>query len=122
MSPAQPLGKPTPAGDGPLAGVGKQVERVDIRRMIAGDNDFSGTVTRHPGGGWHADIHAVAYELEVVVHGIVTAGGRVLSVSGTGASIEQARTRAYDAVGAISWPGAQYRRDIAASRFTERRA
>ena len=38
---------------------GKQVERVDIRRMIAGDNDFSGTVTRHPGGGWHADIHAV---------------------------------------------------------------
>jgi phosphoribosylamine--glycine ligase len=54
--------------------------------------------------------------------GIVTAGGRVLSVSGTGASIEQARARAYDGVGAISWPGAQYRRDIAASRFTERRA
>ena len=38
---------------------GKQVERVDIRRMVAGDNDFSGTVTRHPGGGWHADIHAI---------------------------------------------------------------
>jgi hypothetical protein len=37
---------------------GKQIDRVDIRRMVAGDNDFSGTVTRHPSGGWHADIHA----------------------------------------------------------------
>ena len=37
---------------------GKQVERVDIRRMIAGENDFTGTVIRHPAGGWHADIHA----------------------------------------------------------------
>jgi phosphoribosylamine--glycine ligase len=46
----------------------------------------------------------------------------VLAVSATGASIDQARDRAYDAVGAISWPGAQYRRDIAASTFTERRA
>jgi phosphoribosylamine--glycine ligase len=53
---------------------------------------------------------------------VVTAGGRVLAVSATGASIDQARDRAYDAVGAISWPGAQYRRDIAASTFTERRA
>jgi len=48
--------------DGRLAimtsGGGTQIERIDIRRMIAGDNDFSGTVTRHAGGGWHADIHA----------------------------------------------------------------
>ena len=36
---------------------GKQIERIDIRRMIAGDNDFSGTVMRQA-GGWHADIHA----------------------------------------------------------------
>ena len=36
---------------------GRQIERIDIRRMIAGENDFSGTVTRHA-GGWHADIHA----------------------------------------------------------------
>jgi phosphoribosylamine--glycine ligase len=53
---------------------------------------------------------------------VVTAGGRVLAVSATGASIDQARDRAYDAVAAISWPGAQYRRDIAATTFTERRA
>ncbi len=54
--------------------------------------------------------------------GIVTAGGRVLAVSATAPSIERARARAYDAVETISWPGAQYRRDIAASTFTERRA
>lgn len=53
---------------------------------------------------------------------IVTAGGRVLAVSAVGPSIDQARTRAYDAVGAISWPGAHYRRDIAAPHYVERRA
>ncbi|MBV8951221.1 MAG: phosphoribosylamine--glycine ligase [Actinobacteria bacterium] len=53
---------------------------------------------------------------------IVTAGGRVLAVSATATSTEQARARAYEAVGAISWPGAQYRRDIAATAYTERRA
>lgn len=40
-------------------------------------------------------------------------GGRVLNVVGTGATIEQARDRAYETVERISWPGMQYRRDIA---------
>jgi hypothetical protein len=48
--------------DGRLAIVtadgGKQLERIDIQRLVAGDNDLSGTVTRRAGGGWHADIHA----------------------------------------------------------------
>jgi phosphoribosylamine--glycine ligase len=47
--------------------------------------------------------------------GFVTAGGRVLDVTATGPSIAAARNRAYDAVAAISWPGAHYRRDIAAA-------
>jgi phosphoribosylamine--glycine ligase len=46
---------------------------------------------------------------------IRTAGGRVLTVSAMGATIEAARERAYDAVDRISWPGHQYRRDIAAA-------
>ncbi len=46
---------------------------------------------------------------------IRTAGGRVLAVSATGATVEDARRRAYGAVEEISWPGAQYRRDIAAA-------
>jgi phosphoribosylamine--glycine ligase len=45
---------------------------------------------------------------------LVTAGGRVLAVTGRGPSIEQARAVAYDAVAEISWPGMHHRTDIAA--------
>lgn len=40
-------------------------------------------------------------------------GGRVLNVVGTGRTIDQARDRAYAAAEKITWPGVQYRRDIA---------
>jgi phosphoribosylamine--glycine ligase len=46
--------------------------------------------------------------------GLVTAGGRVAGVTATAADLAAARRLAYDAVGDISWPGVQYRRDIAA--------
>ena len=46
---------------------------------------------------------------------LVTAGGRVLDVTASGASISGARARAYEAAGKISWPGIHYRRDIAAA-------
>ncbi len=42
----------------------------------------------------------------------VTKGGRVLGVTATGAGISDAIAAAYWAVGQISWPGMQYRRDI----------
>jgi phosphoribosylamine--glycine ligase len=42
-----------------------------------------------------------------------TAGGRVLHVSATGASVAEAHARAYDAAARVSWPGMHYRRDIA---------
>ncbi|MBP6777339.1 MAG: phosphoribosylamine--glycine ligase [Piscinibacter sp.] len=42
----------------------------------------------------------------------VTAGGRVLCVTALGDSVKVAQQRAYDAVGAIAFDGAQYRRDI----------
>ncbi|WP_299446270.1 phosphoribosylamine--glycine ligase [uncultured Phycicoccus sp.] len=44
---------------------------------------------------------------------LVSAGGRVLSVVGRGASLAQARRKAYAAVGAIELPGAHHRSDIA---------
>jgi phosphoribosylamine--glycine ligase len=50
---------------------------------------------------------------------IVTAGGRVLNVTGMGPSVEEARSRAYAAVECISFRGAQHRGDIAA-RVAER--
>jgi phosphoribosylamine--glycine ligase len=50
---------------------------------------------------------------------IVTAGGRVLNVTGLGASPAEARNRAYDAAGRIAFEGMQVRTDIAA-RAVER--
>jgi phosphoribosylamine--glycine ligase len=44
-----------------------------------------------------------------------TAGGRVLNVTALGATLADARSRAYEAAGLISWPGMQYRRDIGAA-------
>jgi phosphoribosylamine--glycine ligase len=50
---------------------------------------------------------------------IVTAGGRVLNVTGLGATPADARDRAYDAAGRIEFEGMQMRSDIAA-RAVER--
>jgi phosphoribosylamine--glycine ligase len=44
---------------------------------------------------------------------VVTNGGRILSVTATGPTVDDARDRAYAAVDLISFDGVQYRRDIA---------
>jgi phosphoribosylamine---glycine ligase len=72
---------------------------------------------------------AGAAEVAEVVHAgtarhhgeIVTAGGRVLNVTGLGPTPQDARDRAYDAAGRISFDGMQMRSDIAA-RAVERLA
>ena len=45
---------------------------------------------------------------------LVTAGGRVLAVTAVGSSVADARSRAYEGVASISFPGSQHRTDIAA--------
>ena len=45
---------------------------------------------------------------------VVTAGGRVLTVTGRGPTITDARARAYAAVDRLCWPGITFRSDIAA--------
>jgi phosphoribosylamine--glycine ligase len=45
---------------------------------------------------------------------VVTAGGRVLSVTGRGSTAAEARARAYEASALISFEGVRYRKDIAA--------
>jgi phosphoribosylamine--glycine ligase len=70
---------------------------------------------------------AEAAELAEVTHagtaerdgGTVTAGGRVLNVTGLGPTPAAARDRAYDAASRISFEGMQIRTDIAA-RAVER--
>jgi phosphoribosylamine--glycine ligase len=44
---------------------------------------------------------------------LVADGGRVLNITATGASVREARDRAYAAVDRIDWPGGFCRRDIA---------
>ena len=46
--------------------------------------------------------------------GLVSAGGRILSVTATGMTMEQASGRAYEALERITVEGAHYRKDIAA--------
>ncbi|MGH8953203.1 MAG: phosphoribosylamine--glycine ligase [Acidimicrobiia bacterium] len=45
---------------------------------------------------------------------LVINGGRVLNLVGLGPNLETARERAYAAVARVTWPGIQYRTDIAA--------
>ena len=45
---------------------------------------------------------------------LLTSGGRILSVTGVADTLEEARSRAYDACERISFPGVRFRRDIAA--------
>ncbi|MCD9624556.1 phosphoribosylamine--glycine ligase [Rhabdothermincola salaria] len=47
---------------------------------------------------------------------LVTAGGRVLAVTGQAATIAEARARAYEGVARLSWPGLHHRTDIAAGQ------
>ncbi|MEX2032279.1 MAG: phosphoribosylglycinamide synthetase C domain-containing protein [Dehalococcoidia bacterium] len=44
----------------------------------------------------------------------MTSGGRVLNVTASAATLNEARERAYEAVGMIIWPGVHFRHDIAA--------
>lgn len=70
---------------------------------------------------------AAAVEGAVVFHAgtalrdgrVVTAGGRVLAVSGLGGTIGQARTVAYEALSRIRFPGMHHRSDIAAAAAAE---
>ena len=66
----------------------------------------------------------LAHEVDVdVIHAgtaerdgaLVTSGGRVLAVTAVGKDVADARAKAYEGVSSISFPGAQWRTDIAAS-------
>ena len=52
---------------------------------------------------------------------VVTGGGRVLGVTARGATVREAIERVYRGVGAISWKGAHYRRDIGAKALSRLR-
>jgi phosphoribosylamine--glycine ligase len=79
----------------------------------------------YPASSRNGDVITGADGVEGVLHAgtarrsdgaLVTAGGRVLSVVGTGADIASARVDAYQKVDKITFDGAQHRTDIAANR------
>jgi phosphoribosylamine--glycine ligase len=53
---------------------------------------------------------------------VVTAGGRVLSVSAVGPSLREARDRAYEACARVSFAGMHHRTDVAAAAAGEERS
>ncbi len=59
------------------------------------------------------DVRVIHAGTAIVDGRLVTAGGRVLAVTATGVDVADARARAYEGVSMISFPGAQWRRDIA---------
>lgn len=75
---------------------GDTIAGLDVARSVPGVSVFCAGVAAAPGGG------------------LVTAGGRVIAVTGRGDDIASARERAYEAVRAVSWAGLQVRSDIAA--------
>ena len=68
-------------------------------------------------------LEAAAATGALVLHGgtavrdgrVVTNGGRILSVTGTGSTVAEARGNAYQAVDLVSFEGVRFRRDIAAA-------
>ncbi len=57
-------------------------------------------------------VHAFHAGTKMVDDQLVTAGGRVLGVTGLGQNLKQAIERTYNAVAELRFEGAQYRRDI----------
>ena len=102
------------AGTGRLADFGelRWREGAAVTVVLAAEN--------YPGRPRVGDI-VVGSEADGVLHAgtarrddgtIVSSGGRVLSVVGTGADLSAARTRAYDILSSIRLPGSHFRKDI----------
>ncbi|MBI4385963.1 MAG: phosphoribosylamine--glycine ligase [Elusimicrobia bacterium] len=76
---------------------GRAITGLSALAELPGTAAFHAGTARTPEGAW------------------VTAGGRVLDIAATGETLEQARSAAYDAAGKVSFPGMQFRTDIAST-------
>ena len=114
------------ACDGRLAGVVPVWRSEAAVVVVCAANGYPGEALR---GTVIAGIEAAEAAGSVVFHAgtarrgtgeLIAAGGRVLGIGATGATISEARTRAYAAVAGIDWPGGFHRTDIAATADGER--
>ncbi len=77
------------------------------------ESPVAGTVIR--GADARFDPHVQVFHAGTALNAageLVAAGGRVLNLCARGATLQEARDRAYGAIAAIDWPGGFYRRDI----------
>ncbi|MCC5951080.1 MAG: phosphoribosylamine--glycine ligase [Acidimicrobiia bacterium] len=87
---------------------GDAIVGIGAAQGIEGVEVFCAGVAAAPGATGKVDPHAIEDGA------LVTAGGRVLSVTGRGSDLTDARRGAYAAVEKISWPGMHHRTDIGA--------
>ncbi|MBD0325628.1 MAG: phosphoribosylamine--glycine ligase, partial [Pyrinomonadaceae bacterium] len=80
---------------------GARIEGLEQAARHEGVRIFHAGTSRSPSGEW------------------LTAGGRVLGVTATGLTLDDALKRCYTAVGDIHWDGMHYRRDIGRQAKTE---
>lgn len=81
---------------------GARIEGLDRARAHQGVQIFHAGTARSAAGDW------------------LTAGGRVLNVTATAATLDEALARCYGAAGEIHWDGMHYRRDIGKFGQSER--
>jgi phosphoribosylamine---glycine ligase len=81
-------------------------------KTIAGLEAFGGSAVGDSTGASSRDVRVFHAGTRRVGSHIATAGGRVLGVTALGADLAEAKARAYEAVSAIQFEGAYYRRDI----------
>lgn len=80
-------------------------DNAETGRAISGVNEARSIPNVHV---FHANTRRTA-------EGLVTAGGRVLNIVATGATVQEARSYAYEAASHIHFGGIHYRRDVADS-------
>ncbi|PSM18371.1 phosphoribosylamine--glycine ligase [Nitratireductor sp. StC3] len=105
------------AADGQLAPMSARWRDEAALTVVMAARGYPGTPEK---GSQIAGLEAAAGEGVEIFHagtaqvdgGLVAAGGRVLNVTALGASVAEARERAYAAVDRIDWPGGFCRRDI----------
>ena len=87
--------------------------------VICASGGYPGSYEKGKAIAGLSDNHALVFHCgtKSVEGAVVTSGGRVLSVTGRGATLREAVDRAYDGVSRISFDGMFFRRDIAHRAF-----
>ena len=65
-----------------LAGDRHEVDRVEIRRLLLGSTDISGTIMRRVGGGWRADLHGPRFDASQLIKQTTPPGATPLAITG----------------------------------------